>query len=201
MPPIGIESLDRDEVERRLPTLQLISDPDLRSDTAYLSSGAPKYFWTKPATTSDTFHHPAAREQHGLWAHTLMLSTVIHRLSDSYVQRGKLTEREIDYAHAAAILHDQRKYGDPDRPEDTSTSHHDKHMADVVRQHGLPEEIAHAVDAHNGPWYDGKVPEEPLEDLVHTADMVASEPAITPGVQGPLPEELQGIPLEEVDLR
>lgn len=184
-----------------MPTLEFIEDEFTRHVTAQLTNQAPDYFWEKPATTSPEYHHPAAREEHGLWAHTLMLSTVIYRLSDSYVDRGLLTEEQIDHAHAAAILHDQRKYGDPENPEYTSTSDHDIRMAEVVRNSELPDEIADAVECHNGPWYDGAVPETPLEDLVHTADMVASEPAIDPAVQDPLPEELEGLDLKVVDLK
>lgn len=193
-------TLSSTEVDRRLPTLQLIDNARVRSITTRLTQSAPEYFWRVPASTSG-FHHPCCQKERGLWAHTLMLSTVIDRLADSYVGRGLLEESDIDLAHAAAILHDQRKNGDPANPASKSTSDHDLHMARVVRESPLDDRVADAVAGHMGPWYDGPEPETPLEDLVHTADMVASTATITPAVQGPLPEELEGIGLETTDLR
>lgn len=194
-------ALSSEEVERRLPTLQFIEDDQLRLDTAYASAHAPEYFWTAPATKSSNYHHPAARERRGLWVHTLMLSTVIERLSDSYVQQGRLESWEVEHAHAAAILHDQRKLGDRENPSSSATDDHDLRMAEFVREStSIDDRIADAIATHNGPWYDGPEPEEPLERLVHHADMVASAPSISPGIQGPLPAELQSLPVEEVDL-
>jgi len=192
--------LSVDETYRRLPTLELIEDGRIRAIASRLSSEAPDYFWTVPASTSG-YHHPACRQDHGLWIHTLMLSTVIDRLADSYVAQGKLEEGDVDLAHAAAILHDQRKNGDPQDPSETSVSDHDLRMADVVRDSPLDERVADAIAAHMGSWYDGPAPSTPLEDLVHTADMVASTASITPAVHGPIPEELADVGLEVVDLR
>lgn len=192
--------LSETEVERRLPTLQLIDDARTRAITTRLSRDAPEYFWHVPASSSG-YHHPACRGERGLWAHTLMLSTVIDRLADSYVQQGRLEPADVDLAHAAAILHDQRKNGDPENPSKKSTSDHDLRMARVVRESPLDDRVADAVAAHMGPWYDGPQPETPLERLVHHADMVASTASITPGVQGPVPEELAHCGLEAVGLR
>lgn len=192
--------LEPDEVYRRMPTLDLIDDGDVRHVTASLTARAPEYFWRVPASTSG-YHHPACNGDRGLWAHTLMLSTVIDRLSDTYVGQGRLTEYDVDLAHAAAILHDQRKNGDPERPSKKSTSDHDLRMAAVVRESDLPDVVADAIATHMGAWYDGPVPETDLQDLVHTADMVSSTSTITPKVQGPIPEELSHCRLEAADLR
>jgi hypothetical protein len=192
-------SLDLDEVERRVPTLQLIEDNHLRKCTAALTTKAPDYFWSVPASTSG-YHHPLCRMERGLWIHTLMLSTVIDRLSDSYVEQGLIEESAVDRAHAAAILHDQRKNGVPDTG--SSVGDHELLMADVIRDAGLPEEIASAVESHMGPWYSEQEPESELDRLVHTADMVASTPSITPAIQEPLPSEFPiELGIEEVDLR
>ncbi|WP_337653216.1 HD domain-containing protein [Halomontanus rarus] len=192
--------LSTEEVQRRLPTLELIDDPRTKAVTTRLSQTAPDYFWEVPASASN-YHHPACRGHRGLWAHTLMLSTVIDRLADSYVGQGLITEHEVDYAHAAAILHDQRKNGDPANPSETSVSDHDIRMAEVVAESALDDAIAAAIGTHMGCWYDGPEPESNLDQLVHTADMVASTESITPGIQGPIPDELAELGLEEVDLR
>jgi len=135
--------LTNHEVERRLPTLQLINDDDLREDVRAISRFAPAYFWTRPGSTAG-YHNS---HEHGLWAHTLKLSTVIARLKDSLVQRERLFVDDIDRAHAAAILHDQRKAGGPGPPHDTRDDH-DRLMARTVRQ-GLSDsgQVADAVAA------------------------------------------------------
>lgn len=193
-------SSSRNEVERRLPTLQLIENDDLRERTVELTSEAPEYFWEVPASTSG-YHHPLCRGEHGLWIHTLMLSTVIDRLADSYVGQGLIGEEEIDYAHAAAILHDQRKNGPPSSPSTSSVSNHEILMADEISAAGLSRKVAGAVESHMGPWYDGPAPESELARLVHDADMIASTSTITPAIQEPIPEELTKHDIETVDLR
>lgn len=186
-PILGVE-----EAHRRMPTLRLIDDDRLREQTARLTADAPDYYWSVPASSSG-FHHPACRGLHGLWVHTLMLSTVIDRLADSYVEQGRLTREEIDYAHAAAVLHDQRKNGPPENPHDKSVTDHDELMAAVVHDSDLPDAVADAVNSHMGPWYSGPEPKTDLDDLVHTADMVASTSTITPAIQGPIPDELASL--------
>lgn len=195
------DALDVEEVRRRVPTLRLIEDSELRRETARVTARAPSYFWEAPASTSG-FHHPLCRGERGLWVHTLMLSTVIGRLADSRVGLGDLDREEVDHAHAAAILHDQRKNGDPSNPSTSSVSDHDLRMGRVLREEAsVPESVASAIESHMGPWYDGPEPSTPVERLVHTADMVASTASITPAVQGPLPEELADLDVEAVDLR
>lgn len=193
------DALDGEEVYRRMPALNLIEDVELREETARVTAAAPEYFWRVPASTSG-YHHPLCQGERGLWAHTLMVSTVLERLADSYVQQGHLSRRDVDLARSAAILHDQRKNGPPDVPSDSSVSNHDVLMANVASDEGLPSGVVDAVAAHMGPWYDGPQPSTPLEELVHNADMVASTATITPKVPAPLPDELADLGAEEADL-
>lgn len=187
------------ETVRRLPTLRLIHDEDVRRETARVAARAPPYFWSVPASTS-SYHHPLCREERGLWLHTLMVSTVVERLCYSRVELWELSSEELDRAHAAAILHDMRKNGPPGDPAESSVSDHDERMARVVREtSALPSGVASAVASHMGPWYDGPEPETALERLVHDADMVASTKTITPAVQGPVPEEFSGLGVEVVE--
>lgn len=189
-------TLDRDEVYRRIPALNLILDEDIRHITAQLTAQAPDYFWRVPASTSG-FHHPLCRGEHGLWAHTLMVSTGVERLADSYEARFGI---DPDHARAAAILHDQRKNGDPDNPSEKSVGDHDLRMGEVVRNSGLPDTVATAVDEHMGAWYDGPEPSEPLSELVHNADMMASTATATIAVPKPVPEELRQLGVDATDL-
>lgn len=191
--------LEMDETLRRMPSLRLIEDPEIREETRQLTAEAPHYFWIEPATQSSSYHNPLCRETHGLWIHTLMLSTVIERLSDSLIEQEILSERELDLAHSAAILHDQRKHGDPEDPADSSISDHDLYMADVVGGSDLPDAVGSAIASHMGPWYDGPQPTTELERLVHDADMIASSRGITPQLPSPAPKELLDLGCEEVD--
>jgi hypothetical protein len=187
------------ETVRRLPTLRLIHDEDVRRETARVAARAPRYFWSVPASTS-SYHHPLCRRERGLWLHTLMVSTVVERLGYSRIELWELSERDLDLAHSASILHDMRKNGPPEDPAESSVSDHDERMARVVREtSALPSGVASAVESHMGPWYDGPEPEAPLQKLVHDADMVASTTTITPAVQGPVPRELAELGLEVVD--
>lgn len=189
--------LQADEVTRRLPALNNIEDPEIRACTAALSADAPEYFWSVPASVSE-YHHPDCRGDHGLWAHTLMVVTAVERLAPSFAEQARIRWNDIDKARSAAILHDQRKNGDPKDPEDSSVSDHDLRMASVVRP-VLGDDIADAIASHMGPWYDGPAPETGLEQLVHAADMIASTATITAAVPGPIPEELEDLGVKEVD--
>lgn len=196
------DTLDEEEVFRRLPALDLIFDGDIKNEVARLSANAPTYFWRAPAArpTSD-YHHPICRERHGLWAHTLMLLAPLCRLEETYREQGLTAGEERDYAIAAAILHDQRKRGPHGSVEGSAVHDHDLQMARVIEEESdLPQPIADAVASHMGPeeWgYAGPEPETPLQHLVHNADMLASTANADLHVPGPVPEELQEQGLEE----
>lgn len=173
------------EVERRLPSLGYIDDDAVRSETKRISRKAPEYFWIRPGSRR---HHNV--HEHGLWKHTLKLSVVIDRLADSWVQLSYVEEDDINHAHAAAILHDQRKEG---TNGGGTAKDHDLQMAAVVRDFSsLDNEVADAISAHMGPWYQGPSPTAgSLESLVHVADMIASTKAINIQLPQPVPSELQ----------
>jgi len=183
------------EANRRMSSLQLIDDDDIRDETRRLTQFAPAYFWERPGSTAG-YHNAHDR---GLWAHTLKLSTVIERLADSYTERGLLrAPLDVDRAHAIAILHDQRKAGEDG---EATQSDHDWWMGGVVRQESeLGETVARAIEEHMGPWYDGPEPSSTLAELVHVADMVASDDNVEIALPGPVPEELEAHGYEEVEL-
>ena len=183
------------EARRRMPSLELIENDAIREETRRLTRYAPDYFWIRPGSTAG--YHNA--HENGLWAHTLKLSTVIERLADSYTERGLLRKPlDVDRAHAAAILHDQRKAGEDG--EETQ-SDHDWWMGGVVRQESeLGETVARAIESHMGAWGDGPDPSSTLAELVHVADMVASDDNVDIALPAPVPEELEAHGYEEADL-
>ena len=186
-----------DEAKRRLPAISRIVDEDFREGVIELATQAPESFWTVPASTSG-YHHPICRKEHGLWAHTLMVYTAVERLVDSYEERFGV---DPDHARVAALVHDMRKNGPPEQPSNKSVSDHDLRMATVVGQHGaFPDEVVDAVAEHMGAWYDGPEPSNPLSELVHNADMLASTSNATVAVPGPVPEELERLGVDEANL-
>lgn len=192
-----------EEVERRFPEVSLIEDDELRDmTTEAIGRMTPDYFWEVPATGSGRYHNPFSRRKHGLWIHVKMTMAAYERLVRSYVEQGLITEREADLGRAAVLLHDNLKYGHSYEDGDSTVSNHDKLAATWIRANtDLPSEVANAVEAHNGNWYDGKSPEEPLEQLVHMADMVASTKNITCGVWKPADEIKERFPnIPRVDL-
>lgn len=188
------------ETRRRLPAIQYIEDDEIQLEVLELSRRAPAYFWVVPAARGD-FHNELCRNQHGLWAHTLMVSTGVEYFSDSWIAQGRIDEDDLDLARAAAILHDQRKQGPHQAPAESSTSDHNLSMGDVVREESrLPEDVAVTVEEHMGPFFDGPAAESELGKLVHTADMAASTEEYTATVPAPAPEEILELGIEEADL-
>jgi len=189
--------LTPEEAKRRLPAITRIVDENLRAGVLQLTTEAPEYFWTVPASTSG-FHHSICRQECRLWAHTLMVYTGVESLIDSYKARFSV---EPDHARAAALLHDMRKNGSPENPSDKSVSDHDFQMANIVRQHGaFPEVVADSIAERMGAWYDGPEPSSPLAELVHNADMLASMANATVAIPGPVPEELEALGVDKADL-
>lgn len=196
-------NLSADEVIRRLPEVRLIEDNKLRALTIDALRYAPDYFWKEAASTSGKYHHPHARGECGLWIHTKMAIPMFMRLAPSWVAQGKLTEKERDMALSALLLHDMFKQGlpenrDPDNPDDCHTSgDHDVVAAEWFAEHtNLPEEVIGAVKAHNGPeeWGEGPAPQSDVEQIVHTCDMLASDPNNPVSVWKPTEEILDVAP-------
>lgn len=177
-----------DEAIRRMPAVELIEDTQLRMRTIEQIRRLPGYFWHAPATSSSSYHNRFGRGECGLWIHVLMGATALERCIDSYVAQGIVEDHGADYARAAILLHDGRKYGDEWRQGQPADKDHDLQMAQVLEDAGFPQEVVGAVAAHMGAWYEGPSPSTPLEQAVHQADMIASARHVTPAVYDPPPQ-------------
>lgn len=192
-----------EELTRRLPEVELIDDEEIREATiSALCRGVPDYFWEVPATSSGRYHNPFSRRRRGLWIHVKQVATAYERLVRSSVEQGDITEAEADAGRAAVLCHDMLKYGHGYAEGDSTVPNHDNLAGHWLRHNSdLPEEAVGAVRAHNGPWYSGPNPSNPLEELVHHADMVASTKNITVGVYEPADEIAESYPnLPRADL-
>lgn len=199
-------TLTEELLDERLPELDEIEDDDLRAETkeAFLEL-CPDYFWERNASTS--YHHPSTRGEGGLHAHTKMVVTVWDRLADSYTKRDLFDQYDADCVLVGILLHDMFKSG-IEPALDSTSSYHDR-LARAVFEHNtdLPEEVLHAVDAHNGPWFEGDQPEDVFDwsnedsmrkwliaELVHVCDMVGSAESIHCGILEPNGELRSSLP-------
>lgn len=166
--------ISEEEAIHRIPEVEDIKDDRLREQVIQVVREFPDYFWTAPASSS---HHPPEHQaRHGLWLHTKRVCTTFERLAPSMVQQGFMEWQGVDYGRAACILHDMFKYGMPPTSVDSTVEDHDIIAASWLRDHTqLPDEVAGAVEAHNGPWYQGRPPKTHMEQMVHIADMMASD--------------------------
>jgi hypothetical protein len=180
-------NMHNEEVIRRLPETLTIQDDEIYSDTLKLfSEEVPEYFWTAPASTGGKYHPIDETEKHGLWLHTKRVFVIYERLIESLLEQRRMDEKEADLGRVAVLLHDSFRLGETDEGEDHTVAEHGEIAADIVRDNtSLDDRIAGAVEAHDGAWGKGKAPETDLEDIVHNADMVASERGINTAVINP----------------
>lgn len=190
-----LPDLNKGELYRRLPELNNIRDPELENQLVEIFlDHAPEYFWTCPASSSGKYHPPDQRGKHGLWLHTKRAFTCFERLGRSYKADEKLTERQLDYGRAGILVHDLFKQGHEPRDEKHTSSDHDVIAYKYLkRETELPDEVLGCVVSHNGPWGEGRRPENVLEQVHHNADMIASDKNAFFKVQDPIPSEIQEI--------
>lgn len=178
--------LDKEETLRRFPEITDIRDENLQDDIVGIVQGFAEYFWTAPA--SSKHHPPEHRARHGLWLHTKRVCTTFERIAPSMVNQGFMEWDDVDRGRAACICHDMFKYGEPPTSVDDTVSDHDVTAAEYLDTHtNIHVDIVGAVEAHNGPWYRGSPPRSHLEQMVHIADMMASDENIRVAVKEPHP--------------
>ncbi len=204
--PAYLDDPESDVIARRLPELDELADLAREEILDALTKEAPAEYWEQPASGSGKHHPPDERGVHGQWIHTKRMLRNYESIARSGEEMDRLRGRENDgdiwteddlaysmddedirYGRMAALVHDIHKFGE-DGTEETARSDHDVTAAEYVReQTDLPDPVADAVEAHNGPWYDGKIPEDDTEAAVHIADMIAADTASETLLQEPTP--------------
>lgn len=189
--------IDRDEAVTRFPEINDIRNDELKEMVIQTVREFPDYFWTAPA--SSRYHPPEHQARHGLWLHTKRVCTKFERQAKSMVKQGHLSWAEIDEGRAACILHDMYKYGIPPTSVDNTIPNHDIVAANWLRQYtDLPDSVTDAVEQHNGPWFAGGNPDSHLSQMVHVADLHASDPNSHVAVKEPHPILTENFPRIEV---
>ncbi|MDY6770764.1 MAG: HD domain-containing protein [Candidatus Nanohaloarchaea archaeon] len=190
-----IDQVDDPEQEllQRLPELGAIEDDEnLEAVIDTYVDDCPDSYWIQPASGSGNHHPPDERGVHGQWIHTKrMLHTYSHlaRSAEEMEEDAaySLDEDEIQNGLVAAAVHDIHKFG-VDGGEEMAVPDHDVTAAKYVReQTDLPDKVADAVKAHNGPWGEGKTPETDTEAFVHLADMDVAATASEKLLERPTP--------------
>lgn len=169
-------NLTPETLQNRLPEVTCIDDESIRIETGRIfMKFCPDYFWNIPSSGSGKYHPPDERGTHGNWLHTKRVFLAYEQLARSYVEQGLLTTTEYHAGQSAALLHDMLKFGYPSAQNDHTVAEHGVIVADLIEDRSsLPQSVADAVRSHNGAWGEGTIPETPLEQVVHLADMTVT---------------------------
>jgi len=168
------DDFGREEAINRLPEIEDISDSELREMTIGAVRDFPSYFWT--ARAAKRHHPPEHRQRHGLWLHVKRTCTTFERITQSMVNQGHLSWEEIDCGRSACILHEMFKYGHPPTSVVEPVNNAGLVAANWLRKNTeLPNNVTDAVESHGGPWYAGSQPTSHLSQMVHVADLYASD--------------------------
>jgi hypothetical protein len=174
----------REDAIEWFPEVNDIQNDRLRETTIGVIQQFPNYFWMAPAASRH--HPPEHRIRHGLVLHTKRVCTAFERTAESMVQQNHLSWDEVDMGRAACICHDGMKYGLPPTSTESTVYNHDTIMGEWLEKNTqMPEEVVGAVEAHSGSWYKGKSPETHLEQMVHIADLHASDKNVRIAVKKP----------------
>ena len=159
--------------------LSLIVSAEIRIKVRKLWNNAPEYFFHDAASSSGKYHPCFDLGDGGVMRHSLLVAYFANQIATAW----GMTQREIDLATAAGLLHDIIKRG----PEggDHTVFEHPLYAARFVRDM-FPndtdmEEVASAIESHMGKWNTSKysdtilpVPESKIQLCISAADMIAS---------------------------
>ncbi|MDY6778664.1 MAG: HD domain-containing protein [Candidatus Nanohaloarchaea archaeon] len=185
LPSLKEKDLPGREIRRRLPELDGIESFEDQFETLeVLYEECPPSYWTKPASGSGKYHPPDERGVHGQWIHTKRMLRTYRWFAENAQAMAEeedpfyvLDEEEVEAGLIAAALHDIYKFG-RDGTEESATPDHDVKAARYVREEtSLPDGVADAIEAHNGPFADGSVPASENELFVHLADYTVAHTA------------------------
>lgn len=166
--------------------IQLIQSEDLRDFVRFFfDEKVGEWFWKSGASSSGKYHPQFTKGEGGLVRHTRAVVWVCDELlrMSSYAY---MKAEYKDYAIAACLLHDTRKYGSGDTEDKECYAQHGKLAADAVAaawlsffdQGEAPELLLMAIRSHMGQWVEDKEdrPFTNIDRLVHLSDYIASRP-------------------------
>jgi len=159
--------------------LSLIVSVDLRSKARKLWNNAPTYFFRDAASSSGKYHPSFDLGDGGVMRHSLLVAYFAHEIATAW----GMSQREIDLAVIAGLIHDVLKRGF--EGGEHTTFEHPLYAAQYVRKmfpgDADMELVASAIESHMGKWNTSKysdavlpVPQTMLQLCISAADMTAS---------------------------
>lgn len=157
-----------------LKSTRWIADDKIRAWVEKKLDDVPSYFWEIPASTSGKYHPEYSQGEGGLVRHTRAVVFFVIELSRAW----ELSEKELDMAIAATVLHDTWKCGKDGKH---TVYEHPEIAAEWAREDAKEGSvrwiIADMIETHMGQWGNRK-PKTKLEWFLHTADYLASRKQI-----------------------
>lgn len=167
-----------------------IESEDLRDFVRYFFDvHVGEWFWKSGASSSGKYHPQFAQGEGGLVRHTRAVEWVCEELlrMSSYAYMCPAFK---DYARAACLLHDTRKYGRGDTEDKDCYKEHGALAAEDVAAawaefyrdeydfQPCPELLLMAIRSHMGQWTENRDdrPFTNIDRLVHLSDYIASRP-------------------------
>lgn len=141
-----------------------------------------EWFWKSGASASGKYHPIFAQGEGGLVRHTRAVEWVCEELlrMNTYAYMKPIYK---DYARAACLLHDTRKYGATNTEDKTCYAQHGALAAEAVDEAWLdyfgnyaPDFLLSAIRSHMGQWVENKEdrPFTNIDRLVHLSDYISS---------------------------
>lgn len=164
--------------------LSLISSTDIRWKVRKIWNNAPTYFFHDAASSSGKYHPDFDLGDGGVMRHSLLVAYFAHEIATAW----GMTQREIDCAVAAGLLHDILKRGV--NGGENTVHEHPLLAAKFIRDFFAGDDdmklVANAIESHMGKWTTSKysdvvlpVPETKIQLCVSAADMTASRKVLS----------------------
>ena len=162
--------------------LALITNEEIRQETADLLQSVPEYFYHVAASSTGKYHPAFTLGEGGLVRHTRAAVMIAEQLMQ--LEMFSKIAPEHDYVIAALLLHDTFKHGAVD--EGYTITLHPSVAAEYIRTNAKNEQyreiVPALVETHMGQWTKDyktgkemlKKPVTPTQKLVHLADYLAS---------------------------
>jgi len=181
--------------------LELFGEPLLEEQTIrFMCNWCPDYFFEIPSSGTGKYHPPDEYNTAGNVLHVKRVFLAYEQLARSYLEQQLIDVDEYYCGQAAVLLHDMYKFGWPSENQSSAVPDHDILAAEAIRRKSdLPPLVADMCASHNGAWGEGPVPDSPIEQLLHMADMTVAPRWYRSDVLFPS-EELQALGVEAVDV-
>lgn len=161
-----ISEVTAESIARFQKEIEKIVSEDIKEFTYQALAEVDEHFWTSASSSSGKFHPPEDNGEGGLVRHVIKGVAVV----EQYARRARFTQRELDMAISAFLLHDTCKDGVVWTGKTDYT--HGLIAAQWLENFDLAdkmakEQILNAVRFHMAPWCYAV---SPFEDRMYTKE-------------------------------